>query len=130
MRPAERRLEVTLVTNSVRRLRREARGRHQPRGVQGGGVPSRHKSGPVSRFTAAGSSSCEIALPATQPDIRHAAATRLAISFTVAPTASVQSTQQTPMRFIVPLSPSCTIGLGAQSVSRPVLHTVRAQLIQ
>ena len=33
-------------------------------------MPSRHNDGPASRFTAAGSSSWDTVLPATQPDIR------------------------------------------------------------
>ena len=56
----------------------------QLRGVHGGAVPSRHNVGPWSRWVAAGSSSCEIVLPETQP-VRTMAAKMQAIRFIVAP---------------------------------------------
>jgi hypothetical protein len=53
--------------------------------LQGGVVPSRQSVGPSSRLVAAGLSSCDTVLPATQADNRNAAKLKLSIVFTIAP---------------------------------------------
>ena len=57
---------------------------YQPRSLQGGVEPSRHKVG-ASGFVAPGPSACEMLLPATHPDAKHAATIKPMTLLTIPP---------------------------------------------
>jgi len=68
----------------------DAARRCQPRSLQGGIEPSRHRAGPSSRLTAPGLSSCVMALPAPHPETNHTAMRRLTTLFTVPPSLPIR----------------------------------------